>query len=137
VRRRERSLSIKREKIRDKPLKASHLLVAYLNPTIYPWIVLLMFFLLCIVFYIAIILYIAIVDDLAPQVDLISSIEMTPLVTHSTPPLIRDLMVSIKVFGRLVVEPKTLGWEHSPERFQKPWSSLYSIEMSPKWFWDK
>jgi hypothetical protein len=60
-------------------------------------------------FYIAIILYIAIVGDLAPQVDLISSIEMTPLVTYSTPPLIRDLMVSIKVFGKLVVEPKTLG----------------------------
>jgi hypothetical protein len=38
---------------------------------------------------------------------------MTPLVTYSTPPLIRDLMVSIKVFGKLVVEPKTLGWEHS------------------------
>jgi hypothetical protein len=78
-----------------------------------------MFFLLCIVFYIAIILYIAIVDDLAPQVNLISSIEMTPLVTYSTPPLIRDLMVSIKVFGKLVVEPKTLGWEHSLERFRK------------------
>jgi hypothetical protein len=34
------------------------------------------------------------------------------------------------------VEPKTLGWEHSPKRFQKclqkPWSSLYSIDMFPK-----
>jgi hypothetical protein len=133
VRRRERSLSIKRKKIRDRPLKASHLLVAYLNPTISPCIVLLLFFLLCIVFYIALILYIAIVDDLAPQVDLISSIEMTPLVTYSTPPLIRYLMVSIKVFGKLVVEPKTLGWEHSLERFRKcfrkPWSSHYSTEM--------
>jgi hypothetical protein len=25
-------------------------------------------------------------------------------------------MVSIKVFGKLVVEPKTLGWGHSPEK---------------------
>jgi hypothetical protein len=51
-------------------------------------------------FYIAIILYIAIVDDLAPQVDLISSIEMTPLVTYSTPLFTRDLMVSINVLGK-------------------------------------
>jgi hypothetical protein len=85
VRRKGRYLSTKKKEIRDKPTKASHLLVAYLNPTISPCIVLLMFFLLCIVFYIAIILYIAIVDDLAPQVDLISSIEMTPLVTYLTP----------------------------------------------------
>jgi hypothetical protein len=67
------------------------------------------------------------VDDLAPQVDLISSIEMTPLVTYSTPLFIRDLMVSIKVLGKLVVEPKTLGWENSWESFedcfQKPWNS--------------
>jgi hypothetical protein len=72
-------LSIKRKEIKDKPPKASHLLDAYLNPTIIPCIVLSLFILLCIVFYIAIILYIAIVDDLAPQVDLISSMEMTPL----------------------------------------------------------
>jgi hypothetical protein len=51
-------------------------------------------------FYIAIILYIAIVDDLAPQVDLISSIEMTPLVTYSTPLFTRDLMVSINALGK-------------------------------------
>jgi hypothetical protein len=51
-------------------------------------------------FYIAIILHIAIVGDLAPQVDLISSIEMTPLVTYSTPRFTRDLMVSINVLGK-------------------------------------
>jgi hypothetical protein len=34
VRRKERSLSIKRKETRDKPTKASHLLDAYLNPTI-------------------------------------------------------------------------------------------------------
>jgi hypothetical protein len=32
VRRRGKSLNIKKKEIRDKPLKASHLLVAYLNP---------------------------------------------------------------------------------------------------------
>jgi hypothetical protein len=57
---------------------------------------------------------------------------MTPLILVQHP-YIRDLMISIKVFGKLVVEPKTLGWEHSPERFrkcfQKPWSSIYSTEM--------
>jgi hypothetical protein len=93
-------------------------------------------FLLCIVFYIAITFYIAIVDDLAPQVDLLSSIKMTPL-TPIQHPFIRDLMVSIEVFGRLVVEPKTLGWEHCPEKFrncfQKPWGSTYSTEMLSKW----
>jgi hypothetical protein len=42
-------------------------------------------------------------------------------------------MVSIKVLEKLVVEPKTLGWENSRESFenclQKPWSSIYSTEM--------
>jgi hypothetical protein len=52
--------------------------------------------------------YIAIVGDLAPQVDFLSSIKMTPLapIQH---PYISDLMASIKVIGKLVVEPKTLG----------------------------
>jgi hypothetical protein len=84
--------------------------------------------------------YIAIVGDLAPHVNLISSVEMTPLIPIQHP-YIGDLMISTKVFGKLVVEPKTLGWEHSPERFwkcfQKPWSSIYSTEMFSKWIWDK
>jgi hypothetical protein len=109
-------LNIKKKKIRDKPLKASRLLVAYLNPNNFTLHCFTTVFLLCIVLYIAIIPYIAIVGDLAPQVDLISSIEMTPLIPTQHP-YIRDLMVSIKVFGKLVVEPKTLGWEQSPERF--------------------
>jgi hypothetical protein len=71
-------MSTRRKRTRDKPTKASHLLDAYLNPTNSLCIVLLLFS-LCIVFYIAIILYIAIDDDLAPQVDLLSSIKMTPL----------------------------------------------------------
>jgi hypothetical protein len=85
-------------------------------------------------FYIAIVPYIPIVGDLAPQVDLMSSIEMTPLIPTQHP-YIRDLMVSIKVLGKLVVEPKTLGWEHSPERFRKPWSSIHFTEMFSNWFW--
>jgi hypothetical protein len=34
VRRRERSWSIKRKEVRDKPTKASHIFDAYLNPII-------------------------------------------------------------------------------------------------------
>jgi hypothetical protein len=45
-------------------------------------------------------------------------------------------MVSIKVFGKLVMEPKTLGWENSQKSFEnvfrKPWSSIYSNEMFSK-----
>jgi hypothetical protein len=50
-------------------------------------------------------------------------------------------MVSIKAFGKLLVEPKILGWEHSQKSFrncfQKPWSSVYSIEMFSKMVLDK
>jgi hypothetical protein len=80
-------------------------------------------FLICIVFYIASIPYIAIVDDLAPQVDLISSIKMTPL-TPTQYPYIRDLMNSIKVLGQLVVEPKSLGWENSRRSFKDVFENL-------------
>jgi hypothetical protein len=45
-------------------------------------------------------------------------------------------MFSIKAFGKLLVDPKTLGWEHSKTNFkkcfQKPWSSSYSTEMFSK-----
>jgi hypothetical protein len=48
-------------------------------------------------------------------------------------------MISIKVFGNLVVELKTLGWENSRKSFEnvfrKPGSSIYSPEMFSKWFW--
>jgi hypothetical protein len=84
VRRRERSLNIKKKEIRDKPTKASHLLVAYLNPNTSPCMVLLMLS-LCIVFYIAIVLYIAIVGDLAPQVILLSSMKDDTFSTYSLP----------------------------------------------------
>jgi hypothetical protein len=81
-------LSIGKKKTRDRPTKASHLLVAYLNPIITLCIALLLLSYYALFFHIPIILYIAIVGDLAPQVDLISSIEMTPLVTYSTPLLL-------------------------------------------------
>jgi hypothetical protein len=45
-------------------------------------------------------------------------------------------MFSIKAFGKLLVEPKTLGWEHSRKSFrkyfQKPWSNVNSTEMFSK-----
>jgi hypothetical protein len=50
------SLSIKRKEIRDKPTKASHLLVAYLNPTITLCIAYSCFLNYALFFYIAIIL---------------------------------------------------------------------------------
>jgi hypothetical protein len=91
-------------------------------------------------FYIAIILYIAIVDDLAPQVDLISSMKMTPL-TPIQHLYIRGLMASIKVFGKLVVQPKTLGWENSRESFENGFENLGVVFTPLKCllndFWDK
>jgi hypothetical protein len=71
-------------------------------------------------FYIAIVPYIAIVGDLAPQVELLSSLKMTP----TQHPCIRDLMISIEVFGTLVVEPKTLGWENSRKSFENGFENL-------------
>jgi hypothetical protein len=75
------------------------------------------------------------VDGLAPQVDLISSSKMTPL-TPTQHLYIRDLVISIKVFGKLLVESKTLGWENSwksfENGFEKPWSSIYSTEVFSK-----
>jgi hypothetical protein len=84
-----------------KTPKASHLLDSYLNPTITPCIILSLFILLCIVFYIAIILYIAIVDDLAPQVDLISSMEMTPLWPIQHPLLLETWWLASKSLENL------------------------------------
>jgi hypothetical protein len=82
---------------------------------------------------IAIISYIAIVDDLAPQVDLISSSKMTPLapIQHL---YIRDLVVSIKVFGKLLVEPKTLGWENSRKSFENGFKNLGVVSTPLKYF---
>jgi hypothetical protein len=33
-------------------------------------------------------------------------------------------MISIKVFGKLVVEPKTLGWENSQKSFENGFENL-------------
>jgi hypothetical protein len=85
VLRRERSLDIKKKEIRDKLTKASHLLVAYLNPNMSLCIALLLFLLLCIVFVYCYVPYIAIVGDLAPQVKLLSSLKMTPMTPTQYP----------------------------------------------------
>jgi hypothetical protein len=77
--------------------------------------------------------YIAILGDLAPQVDLIPSIEMTPLLPNQHP-CIRDLMISIKVFGKLVVEPKTLGWENSGKSFENVFENLGVVSTPLKCF---
>jgi hypothetical protein len=66
-------------------IKASHLLVAYLNPNKSLCIVLLLLSLLCIVFLYCYFPYIAIVGDLAPQVDVLSSLKMTPLTPTQYP----------------------------------------------------
>jgi hypothetical protein len=48
-------------------------------------------------------------------------------------------MVSIKAFGKLLVEPKTLGWEHSKVNFEYVFENL-GVASTPmkyfiKWFW--
>jgi hypothetical protein len=73
--------------IGDNPIKASHLLVAYLNPNMTLCIALLLFPLLCIVFLYCYFPYVAIVGNLAPQVDLLSSLRMTPLTPTQYPEL--------------------------------------------------
>jgi hypothetical protein len=60
--------------------------------------------------YIAIVC-VAIIDGLPPQIKLLSSLGMTPFDTIQHP-CSSGLMVSIQAFGKLVVEHKTLGWEH-------------------------
>jgi hypothetical protein len=77
-------LNIKK-KTRNKLRKASHLLVAYLNPNKSLCIVLLLPSLLRIIFLYCYSPYIAIVGDLAPQVDLLSSLKMTPLTPTQYP----------------------------------------------------
>jgi hypothetical protein len=57
------------EEDQGQAIKASHLLVAYLNPNISLCIALLLFLLLCIVLVYCYVPYVAIVGDLAPQVD--------------------------------------------------------------------
>jgi hypothetical protein len=48
---------------------------------------------------------------------------MTPL-PPTQHPYFRDLMISIKVFGKLVVEPKNLGWENSRKSFENVFENL-------------
>jgi hypothetical protein len=50
-------------------------------------------------------------------------------------------MISIKVFGKLVVEPKTLGWENSRKSFENGFENLGVVSTPLKCllkdFWDK
>jgi hypothetical protein len=54
----------------------------------------------------------------APQANLLSSFEMIPLWTPIQYPCNSSLLISSKAFGKLLVEPKTLGWEHSKKSFE-------------------
>jgi hypothetical protein len=73
------------EEDQGQAIKASHLLVAYLNPNLSLCIALLLFLLLCIVFIYCYVSYVAIVGDLAPQVELLSSLKMKPLTPTQYP----------------------------------------------------
>jgi hypothetical protein len=43
-------------------------------------------------------------------------------------------MISIKVFGKLVVEPKTLGWENSWKSFENGFENLGVVSTPLKCF---
>jgi hypothetical protein len=43
-------------------------------------------------------------------------------------------MINIKVFGKLVVEPKTLGWENSQKRFENGLKNLGVVSTPLKCF---
>jgi hypothetical protein len=43
-------------------------------------------------------------------------------------------MISIKVFGKLVVEPKTLGWENSRKSFKNGFENLGVVFIPLKCF---
>jgi hypothetical protein len=51
---------------------------------------------------------------------------------------ISGLLISSNAIGKLLVEPKTLGWETLRKSFEndfrKPWSGIYSTEMFYKGF---
>jgi hypothetical protein len=48
-------------------------------------------------------------------------------------------MLSIKAFGKLLVEPKTLGWEHSKKNFENVFENIGVVSTPLKcfhiWFW--
>jgi hypothetical protein len=43
-------------------------------------------------------------------------------------------MISIRVFGKLVVEPKTLGWENSQKSFENGFENLGVVSTHLKCF---
>jgi hypothetical protein len=46
-------------------------------------------------------------------------------------------LISNKALGRLLVEPKTLGWEHSKKSFENLGVVLTPLKCFQKWFWTK
>jgi hypothetical protein len=58
---------------------------------------------------------------------------MTPL-TPTQHPYIRDLMISIKVFGKICSAAKTLGWENSRKSFENGFENLGVVSTPLKCF---
>jgi hypothetical protein len=44
-------------------------------------------------------------------------------------------LVSSKALGKLLVEPKTLGWEHSKKSFENLGVVSTPLKCFQKWFW--
>jgi hypothetical protein len=84
--------------------------------------------------YIAITPYIAIVGDLAPQVDLLSSIKDDTFDTYSIPLKVETRWLASKSLEKLVVEPKTLGWENSQKSFENGFENLGVVSTPLKCF---
>jgi hypothetical protein len=129
-------LSIKRRRTRDKPLKASHLYLIHI------WILFTYF--ACFIkvcqtacFYIAIVL-VAIICWLKLHKPNCYRPSRWPLWTPIHYSCSSVLLVSIKAFGKPLVEPKTLGWEHSKGIFENVFENL-GVAPTPlrciwKWF---
>jgi hypothetical protein len=64
---------------------------------------------------------------------------MTPFETPILSPCSGGLLISNKALGKLLVDPKTLGWEHSKESFENVFENLgvlsTLLKCFQKWFW--
>jgi hypothetical protein len=45
------------------------------------------------------------------------------------------MLIRSKAFGKLLVEPKTLGWEHSRKIFENLGVVSTPLKCFQKWFW--
>jgi hypothetical protein len=84
---------------------------------------------------------VAIVVGLSSTCHLLSSFEMTPFEHLFLTLLISGLLNSSKAVGKLLVEPKTLGWETLRKSFGNDFENLgvvsTPLKCFPKDFWDK